>query len=455
MKKITFCAALSAAFCMLCTQQLRAQTIIIKRDTLIENMVREVSDARIKYTVEKLVSFKTRQTLSDTVSKTQGIGAARAWIKSEFERSAAASHGRMTVSYDVFLQPADGQRVGVPTVMKNVLATLKGTDPADNRVYIVSGHYDSRVTDVNDKNSAAPGAVDDASGTAVSLELARVMSQHAFPATIIFVAMVGEEQGLFGAENLAKRAVKEGWHVDGMITNDIVGNTYGQETGLKDNRSVRVFSEGVPALESDQQRKISAQTGGENDSPSREFARYMKEAGERYVDQLDVKLIYRRDRYLRGGDHLPFSEKGFTAVRVTEMNEDFRHQHQNVRVENGTQFGDLPAFADYAYIQKVARMNLSTLAGLATAPAEPLNVKVMTAELTNRTQLKWDAPSGTKPAAYYILMRETTSPYWEKKFYVTGTTATLDYSKDNYFFGVQSIDAAGNESLAVTPLPAR
>jgi len=301
----------------------------------------------------------------------------------------------------------------------------------------------------------APGAVDDASGTAVSMELARIMATHPFSATIIFVAMVGEEQGLFGAENLAKRALNEGWQIDGMITNDIVGNTYGQETGLKDNRSVRVFSEGVPAHETAIQASTRSSTGGENDSPAREFARYMKEVGERYVDQLDVRLIYRRDRYLRGGDHLPFAERGFTAVRVTEMNEDFRHQHQNVRAENGVRYGDLPEFADYDYIQKVARMNLATLAGLATAPAEPQHVKILTAELTNRTSLTWDAPEGTKPTAYYVLMRETTSPVLERKIAVKETHLVLDYSKDNYFFAVQSIDANGNESLAVIPIPAR
>ncbi len=418
-------------------------------------MTDEVSDQRIAATVQKLVNFKTRQTLSDTLSKTEGIGAARTWIKAEMDRYAAESGGRLTVSYDTFTQPADGARVGKPTVMKNVLATLKGTDAADTRVYIVSGHYDSRASDVNDTRAVAPGAVDDASGAAVSLELARIMSKHSFAATIIFVAMVGEEQGLYGAANLAKKAKSSGWNVDGMITNDIVGNTYGQETGLKDNRSVRVFSEGVPAVESARQASLRTATGGENDSPSREFARYIKEVGERYVDQLDVKLIYRRDRYLRGGDHIPFTLEGFTAVRVTEMNEDFRHQHQNVRTENGTRYGDLPEFADYPYIQKVGRMNLATLANLASAPAAPLNVQVLTADLTNRTTLTWKAPLSTRPAGYYILMRETTSPYWEKKIFVTGTKQTLDYSKDNYFFAVQAVDAMGHESLAIIPQPGK
>ncbi|WP_295666678.1 M28 family peptidase, partial [uncultured Mucilaginibacter sp.] len=342
--------------------------------------------------------------------------------------------------------------------LKNVLAILKGTDPKDTRVYIVSGHYDSRVTDVMNPNAVEPGANDDASGTAVSMELARVMAKRSFPATIIFMAVVGEEQGLYGSTNVAKRAKAENWNVDAMLNNDIVGNTHGMETDLKDNRSVRIFSEGVPSIAAGNQKDVASliALGGENDSPSRELARYVKETGERYVDQLDVKLIYRRDRYLRGGDHVSFLLQGFTAVRFTEMNEDFTRQHQDIRNENGVDYGDLPDFIDYNYVQKVARMNLSVLANLASAPAEPQNVGIVTSGLTNKTTLKWEAPkTGKKPAGYYVLMRETISPYWEKKFYVTDITATLAYSKDNYLFAVQSVDADGHESLPVFPKPVR
>ncbi|QHS57758.1 M20/M25/M40 family metallo-hydrolase [Mucilaginibacter sp. 14171R-50] len=430
-----------------------AQTTV-KQDAGIKQMVDEVSSKNIEAIVRKLVSFKTRHTLSDTVSKTEGVGAARNWIKAEYERYAAASNGRMKVQFDEFIQPK-GNRVDKPTPMKNVLAILKGTDTADKRVYIISGHYDSRVRDVMDVKSFAPGAVDDASGTAVSMELARVMAKRSFPATIIFMAVVGEEQGLYGSTNVAKRAKAEGWQIDAMLNNDIVGNTYGMETGLKDNRSVRVFSEGVPAVETERQASVRNSVGGENDSPARELARYTKEIAERYVEQLDVKLIYRRDRYLRGGDHIPFSQQGYAAIRITEMNEDFNRQHQDMRQENGVDYGDLPDFADYDYIQKVARMNLSTLANLALAPAAPQNVGVITSGLTNKTQLKWDAPKGKAPAGYYVLMRETISPYWEKKFYVTGTTTTLGYSKDNYLFAVQAVDAEGHESLPVFPKPVR
>lgn len=468
-----------------------AQTAIIKPDATIKQMVTEVSDKNIEIIVRKLVSFKTRNTLSDTTNKTEGIGAARNWIKSEYEKYAKESGGRMTVQFDQFEQPAGG-RFDKPTILKNVLAILKGTDPTDTRVYIVSGHYDSRVNDIMDANSVEPGAVDDASGTAVSMELARIMSKRSFPATIIFMAVAGEEQALNGSTHVAKRAKEEHWNVDAMLNNDIVGNTHGMDNDLKDNTHVRVFSDGVPSIDlplrangkplfpvnfrgqtaspaaepftkadSDAIRKaITAVNGligngGENDSPSRQLARYTKEIAERYVDFLDVKMVYRRDRFLRGGDHVPFLEQGFTAVRFTEMNEDFTRQHQNVRKENGIDYGDMPDFADYQYIQKVGRMNLSVLANLALAPAQPQNVLVLTAALTNKTSLKWDLPKGKKPAGYYILMRETINPYWDKKFYVTDTQATLEYSKDNYFFAIQSVDADGHESLPVFPKPAR
>jgi hypothetical protein len=267
--------------------------------------------------------------------------------------------------------------------------------------------------------------------------------------------MVAEEQGLYGAANLAKRAKAEGWNLAGMITNDIVGNTFGVETGIKDNRSVRIFSEGVSVIETPEEATRRASTGSENDGSARQFARYLKEVGERYVDQLDVKLIYRRDRYLRGGDHTPFSQLGYAGIRVTEMNENFDRQHQTVRKENGTDYGDLPDFVDYDYTRKVTQMNLASLANLALAPREPLKVGVVTSGLTNKTELKWERPIGEEPLGYYVVMRETSSPIWEKKFFVTGTKAVFNYSKDNYYFGVQSVDKEGHESLVVIPRSVR
>lgn len=440
---------------LIASDSIKSQTVIVRQDQQIKNMIDQVSSKNIEAIVRKLVSFETRHSMSDTLSSKTGIGAARNWIKSEFESYSRASGSRLKVEFDNFIQPADGRRVMSPTVMKNVLGILPGTDPSDDRIFIVSGHYDSRATDVNDSKIFAPGANDDASGTAATMELARVMSKHKFNATIIFVAMVAEEQGLYGAANLARRAKAEKWNVAGMITNDIVGNTYAMETGIKDNRSVRIFSEGVSAVETPEEASRRASTGSENDGKARQFARYVKELGERYVDQLDVKLIYRRDRYLRGGDHTPFSQQGFAGIRITEMNENFDRQHQTVRNENGVNFGDLPDFVDYDYTQKVTRMNLAALANLALAPREPLNVGIITSGLTNKTELKWQAPQGEKPSGYYVVMRETSSPVWQKKFFVTDTSAVLNYSKDNYYFGVQSVDADGHESLVVIPVPVR
>jgi hypothetical protein len=429
------------------------QTVV--RDPVISTMVGEVSSSNLEQLIKKLVSFQTRHTLSDTLSKTTGIGAARTWIKSEFERYGTASNGRLQVSFDSFIQAADGRRIKEPVVLKNVVAILPGTDPNDKRMLMVSGHYDSRVTDVMNIKDFAPGANDDASGVAAVLEMCRVMSKYKFNCTLVFVAMVGEEQGLYGATNLAKRAKEEGWNVHLLMNNDIVGNSYGMETDLKDNRSVRVFSEGVSIAETKEQAAARISAGTDNDGKARQAARYIKEVAERYVEQLDVKLIYRRDRYLRGGDHTPFSQQGFAAVRITEMNEDFNRQHQDVRTENGFKYGDLPEYVDYNYLQKVARMNLSVMSNLGFSVQEPENVIVITSGLTNKTILKWEAPKGKAPAGYYVVMRETTSPFWEKKFFFKENTATLNYSKDNYFFGVQAVDENGHESLVIIPKSGR
>ncbi|RMF68535.1 MAG: M28 family peptidase [Calditrichaeota bacterium] len=433
-----------------------AQTVIQKRDTRISEMLAEVSAERIEATIQKLVSFHTRHSLSDTTSDERGIGAARRWIKSEMQRYAEDSGGRLRVELDPFTVEPNGRRIPHRVIMKNVLATLPGTDPNDKRVFIVSGHYDSRASGANDATSFAPGANDDGSGTAVVMELARIMSKRQFPATIIFAAVAGEEQGLFGSTHLAQRAKKENWNVVAMITNDIVGNSHSSGTDIRDNSRLRVFSEGLPAQEPERRARMRRFIGGENDGPARQFARYIKEVGERYVDQMEVVLIYRRDRFLRGGDHTPFSRLGYTAVRISEMNEDFTHQHQDVRKENGIQYGDLPEFVDFAYAAKVARVNLATLANLALAPPAPDSVGIVVSRLTNDTTLRWKAPAGRKPAGYYVVMRATTSPVWERKVFVGDVTeVTLPYSKDNYIFGVQSVDSEGHESLPVFPFPVR
>jgi hypothetical protein len=438
--------------CMLAAS---AQQIVIP-DARIKQITEAVSARQLEAKVRKLVSFETRHSLSSTTDKKKGIGAARNWAQAEMEKYAAASGGRMTVTQDKYLVKADGRRIPKDVEMANVMATLKGTDPNDDRVLVVSGHIDSRNTDVMDAKGKAPGANDDGSGTAAVLELARVMAPHSFPCTILFVAVQGEEQGLYGAQHLARRAKAENWNLIAMLNNDMIGNSYSDETHLRNNTQVRIFSEGVPALETEEMARLRKSIGGENDSRSRQLARYMKEAGERYVPQLEVVLNYRTDRFLRGGDHLPFSQAGFTAVRVCEMNENYRYQHQNVRQENGVHYGDFPEHVDYEYLRKNTALNAATLANLAWAPYPPENVGVVTSNLTNKTELKWEAPKkGEKPAGYYILMRETSMPMWQKKILVTDTQAVLPYSKDNYFFAVQAVDAEGHESLPVVPRPLR
>ncbi len=432
-----------------------AQTAVT-HDPEIKKMVDELSADKLEALVRKLASFETRHSLSTTKDKKRGIGAAREWVKSEFEKYAKASGGRMTVELDKFTVKANGQRIPEDVEMANVMATLKGTDPNDDRVLIVSGHLDSRNTDIMDAKGKAPGANDDGSGVAAVMELARIMASRQFPATIIFVAVSGEEQGLMGARHLAEKAKAQNWNLIAMLNNDMLGNSMSDETGLRNNMQVRIFSEGIPYVETEEQARMRRATNRDNDSESRQLARYMKEVGERYVDQLEVQLVYRNDRFLRGGDHTPFSQNGFPAIRVCEMNENYKYQHQDVRVENGEQYGDLPEFIDYEYLRKNTALNLASLANLAKAPYAPVAVGVNIKNLTNKTYLQWEAPKkGKKPAGYYILMRETSSPVWQKKLYVTDTKATLPYSKDNYFFAVQSVDADGHESIPVFPMPVR
>ena len=431
------------------------QLTTIQRDSRILEMIKEISSANLESNVRKMVSFDTRHTFSTRSDKDKGIGAACNWVKNEFDQYAKGSGGRLEVKLDsVYLEP-DGKRITRKVLLTNVMAILKGTDPNDKRVFIVGGHLDSRNGEANDSVGTAPGANDDASGVAAVLELARVMSKQNFPATIIFVAFSGEEQGLNGSTFLAKKAKEQNWEVVAMLNNDMIGNSYSSETNLKDNMQVRVFSEGIPFLETEEMKNIRQSTNGENDGKSRQLARYIKEVGERYVDQLEVKLVYRNDRFLRGGDHTPFNRQGFTAIRFCEMNENYNHQHQNIREENGIKFGDLPEFVDYKYAKKITCVNLAVLSNLALAPASPQDVGVVVSGLTNSTTLKWKAPQGKTPKGYFILMRETYQPLWEKKFFTDKTEITLPYSKDNYFFAVQSVDEDGHESLPVWPVPVR
>ena len=428
-----------------------AQTLI-NRDPEIKKMVDEISEKKIEQHVRTLVSFQTRHNLSVQNDPAKGIGAAWTWIKAEMEKSIPASDGRLTVEFVDYSVGGEGQRIQQETRLKNVFATLKGTDPDDNRKILISAHLDSRAALDSDNSGFAPGANDDGSGVAAILELLRIMSTRKFPATIVFMAVSGEEHGLYGAKFMAEKAKTEKWNIIAMLNNDMIGNSGSSETMLNDNMHVRVFSEGVPAFETEQMTALRKYTAGENDSRSRQLARYIKETGERYVDQMNVTLIFRNDRFGRGGDHTPFCQAGFTAVRICEFNENYDRTHKIPAIVNGIQEGDLPEYVDYEYVRKNAGINLATIANLAMAPYEPVNCGIVTNGLTNNTTLRWSAPvNGIRPAGYYILMRETYQPLWEKKIFITGTEITLPYSKDNYFFGIQSVDASGHESIAVFP----
>ena len=424
------------------------------RNRAISNIVREIDARNIEATIRKLVSFGTRNTLSEQNDPKRGIGAARDWLYAEFLKAAEASQGRMTVEKQSYEQQK-AARVPQPTILTNIVATLKGSQSeATNRIYVVSGHYDSMCSSPTDAKCDAPGANDDASGTAAVLEMARVMAKYEFDATIVFMAVAGEEQGLLGSTHFAEEAKKKNWNVDAMFTNDIVGNTLGGN-GVRDRGTVRVFSEGVPSNETEAEATIRRSVGGENDSASRQLARFIKEIGDSFVPQFKVMMVYRRDRYGRGGDHIPFLERGYPAVRFTEVNEEFRHQHQNVRVENGVQYGDLPEFVDFAYVANVARVNAASLAALAWAPSRPKGVAILSARLSNDTDLRWEANKEPDLAGYEIVWRDTTSPVWTNSKAVGNVTSFTmkGMSKDNYFFGVRSVDKDGNKSPVTYPRP--
>lgn len=420
----------------------------------IAKMVNEVSAKNIEATIRKLVSFGTRNTLSEQDNPARGVGAARDWIYAEFQRISSECDGCLDVQKQSFVQPK-ANRIPEPTTLTNVFAVLKGTtDPS--RVYVVSGHYDSMCTSPTDAKCDAPGANDDASGTAVSIELARVMSKRKFDATIVFMAVPGEEQGLLGAAYYAEQAKLAKTNIEAMFTNDIIGGVTTHKNS-QFRRKVRVFSEGVPSNETEQEAGTRRSVGGENDSASRQLARYIKEQSDRYLKNFGAWLIYRRDRYGRGGDHIPFVERGFAAIRFTESDEDYTHQHQNVRTENGIFYGDTPEFVDFEYTANVARVNLIALASLANAPAKPKNVGIVTGRLTNDTDLKWDANADADIAGYEVVWRDTTAAEWTNSVFVGNVTtyAAKAMSKDNHFFGVRAVDKDGNKSPVVYPRPMR
>jgi Zn-dependent M28 family amino/carboxypeptidase len=358
----------------------------------------------------------------------------------------------MTVEKQSFIQPVSS-RIPVPTQITNVVATLRG-DTSPERIYVVSGHYDSRVTDVLNSTSDAPGADDDASGVAAVLEMARVFATRPTEATLVFVAVAGEEQGLYGSDYLAKQMKAAGADVQAMFSNDIIGASNAFDGTRPDPFTIRLFVEGVPTTETAAQAAIRQSIGGENDGPSRQLGRFALSVAQNEQTGMRIRVVWRRDRYLRGSDHISFLLQGYPAARFTEPRENFNHEHQDVRVENGVQFGDLPQFCDFAYITRAAKVNAAVLYSLSQAPGTPKNAKIVTSILTNDSTLTWTRGTEADLAGYEVVWRESTAPDWTHVIPVGDVaTATIDLSKDNVQFGVRSVDRAGHRSPVAAPQP--
>ncbi|CCH18288.1 M20/M25/M40 family metallo-hydrolase [Micromonospora lupini] len=417
----------------------------------LRELLRQVDPRRIEAIVRRLAAFGTRHTLSSQDDPQRGIGAARDWTHAQLQAYAATSGGRMTVELQSYVQqPAS--RIPTATRITNVVATLRGQS-APNRTYVVTGHYDSRVTDVMDAVSDAPGADDDASGVAVVLELARLMATRPTAATVVFAAVAAEEQGLYGSAYLAAQFKAAGADVQGMFSDDIVGSSTADD-GTRDPYAVRLFAEGVPTAETPAEATTRQSVGGENDSPSRQLARFVRDVAENDATGMRVRVIYRRDRYLRGSDHISFLREGWPAARFTEPNEDFAHQHQDVRVQDGQQFGDLPEFCDFPYIARVARVNGAALWSLAQAPGTPKGAVIVTTDLTNNTTLRWQRGDEPGLAGYEVVWRETTAAEWQRVIAVGDVTeVSIDLSKDNVFFGIRAVDREGRRSPVAFPRP--
>lgn len=410
--------------------------------------------------VERLAGFGTRHTLSETESETRGIGAARRWIKARFEQFSAEGGDSLDVSFERFEQ-SPMRRVPEPAELVNVVAVLRGSMPeAAGRLYYVIGHYDSRNGDGMDAEGEAPGANDDGSGTALVMELARVLAGERLDATVVFMATVGEEQGLLGARHHAAQAFARGADIRGVLSNDIVGDPSGPmraDGTARDARGqIRVMSEGIPRGASAEELGRIRSLSGESDSSSRQLARYIAEVAELHGTAVRPMLVFRPDRFLRGGDHLAFNEQGYAAVRFTEVYEDYSRQHQNVTEVDGRAYGDVSEFVDGEYLADVARLNAAAIVHLANAPSTPGNARIITARLANDTTLRWEASPELDTAGYEIVWRETTSPVWTDSVDVGDVTEyTIELSKDNYFFGVRAYDGEGYRSPVAFPAAAR
>lgn len=420
----------------------------------IDLMLTEISTAtsaeNIKSDIEALVGFGTRHTLSDTVSKTRGIGAARRWIKSAFDKVSKDCDNCLEVTYLGDLVKADGRRIITDTKVVNVVAIQRGTK-YPNKYVIMSGDIDSRVSDANNFTSDSPGANDNATGMAGAIEAARVLSKYKFSVSIIYVGLSGEEQGLYGGKIMAEYAKKNGWDILALLNNDMIGNIYGID-GVIDNSTFRVFSEGISMETTDKEKASMRYYGGEVDGPSRQLARRVDQITDAYMTNIDAIMIYRLDRFGRGGHHRPFNDAGFTGVRIMETHENYNRQHQDIREENGIKYGDVIEGVDFDYAAKLTAVNCLTLASIAAAPAEPQNVMIAGA-VQPSTRLKWEASTDNDIVGYKVYWRDTTSPQWQYSRFVGNTT---DYTLkniviDNYLFGVASVGKNGAESLIKFP----
>jgi hypothetical protein len=424
-------------------------------DPDLRAMLREVDPDRIHATVLRLTQFGTRHTASSQTDPVRGIGAATAWVFEQMQAIAATSSGRMTVQKQTFVQPVSN-RIPVPTTITNVIATLQGT-ASPGRFYVVTGHLDSRVTDVLDFTSDAPGADDDASGVAAVLELARLFATRQFPGTLVFATVAGEEEGLYGSTFMAQQMAAAGNDVQGMFSNDIIGASQAFDGTRPDPHTVRLFVEGIPTNVTSGQIAIMQAVGGENDGVSRQLGRFVQEVAPFDLTGINIRLIWRRDRYLRASDHVSFQGQGFPAARFTEPRENFNHEHQNTRVVNGVQLGDLIEFVDFDYVARVTKVNAAALWNLATAPGTPKNLLIHAIAPPNfsginTTTLTWNANPEPNLAGYEVVTRETTSPDWTDVIDVGNvTTVTLDISKDNLQFGLRAVDQAGNRSPVAFP----
>ncbi|GAC1342151.1 MAG: M20/M25/M40 family metallo-hydrolase [Myxococcales bacterium] len=425
-------------------------------DAELRAVLREIDRKNIEATIRKLVSFGTRHTLSSQTDPKIGIGAATNWVYAQLQSYADASDGRMVVEKQAFVQPPSN-RIPTPTPIVNVKATLRGSATPD-RIYLISGHIDSRISEVLNPGGIgkdAPGADDDASGVAVMMELARVFASRQPKATLVFTAVAGEEQGLFGSAYQAKDYKAKNADIQGMFSDDIVGSSTADD-GTRDPHTIRLFTEGVPTSETPAQRNARLSVGGEVDGPSRQLGRFVKSVAENDETGMRIRIIYRRDRYLRASDHVSYQTQGYPAARFTEPNENYDHEHQDVRVVNGVQFGDLPEFVDFKFVTRVAKVNGAALWSLAQGPGTPKDVRILTATLTNTTDLVWER--GTEPdlSGYEVVWRETTDPDWTHAIPVGDAVRASfpHFAKDNVFFGVRAVDKDGHHSPVAFPRPA-